>query len=556
MSLSSEQLHSILLDNNFVEPKDLEEAQELAQTQKISLYEAILEKNFLSDENLGKVIADYYKIPYVNLSKVVIPEVVLKIIPENVAQKHKIIAYKLDNTGIAVATANPENIEVIKQLEKKTKLPINLHYATERNILEIIYSYKQQLQSAITELLQEPGSSRNGLIGVPVIKIVSTIIQNAYYSKASDVHLEPHTDQSLVRFRIDGILHDSISLPRSLHDQVVTRIKVESRLRTDEHQSAQDGRMKFKMKDEEIDIRVSIVPIVEGEKCVLRLLSSHMRQYGLSDIGFSDSDNKKVENAFNKPYGMILSTGPTGSGKTTSMYSILKILNSRDVNIATIEDPVEYEVEGLNQIQVNTKTNLTFAEGLRSILRQDPDIIYVGEIRDKETADIAINSAMTGHLVLSTLHTNDAGTSLPRLIDMDIEPFLIASTVNIIIAQRLIRKICDKCRVSYTETAENLQKHISESEVKKCFGGEGEIRLYMGKGCPVCHNTGYIGRIGIFEVLEVNEEIKDLIMKKVNAEEITQKARELGMTTMLEDGLEKVKQGITTVEEILRATKE
>ena len=405
-------------------------------------------------------------------------------------------------------------------------------------------------------LKQQVNAAGKGQSEAPIAKIVDTLIEYAYRSNASDIHIEPEEEHSLVRFRIDGILHDELKLPKELHDQVITRIKVLSSLRTDEHLSAQDGKLQMKLKEEDLDVRVSLVPIVGGEKAVLRLLTSHYRQFGLSDLGMNTLAFNRVKSAIQKPYGMILSTGPTGSGKTTSIYAILKILNVREKNIATIEDPVEYEIEGINQIQVNPKTNLTFAEGLRSILRQDPDIIYVGEIRDEETASIAINSAMTGHLVVSTLHTNDSATALPRLIDMKIEPFLVASTVNVIIAQRLVRKICDRCKFSYQQTAVELKKQTSEALIKKYLGIEGEIRLYKGKGCDVCHLTGYVGRVGIFEVLEVSEAIKDLIVAKADSDTVTKKAVEEGMLTMLEDGLQKVQLGVTTIEEVLRATSE
>jgi type II secretory ATPase GspE/PulE/Tfp pilus assembly ATPase PilB-like protein len=306
---------------------------------------------------------------------------------------------------------------------------------------------------------------------------------------------------------------------------------------------------------------------VAGEKVVLRLLASHHRQFGLTDLGMTENDLNKVRNAFTRPYGMILSTGPTGSGKTTSMYAVLKILNVREKNIATIEDPVEYEIEGINQIQANTKTNLTFANGLRSILRQDPDIIYVGEIRDEETADIAINAATTGHLVLSTLHTNDAATTLPRLIDMGIEPFLVSSTVNAIISQRLVRRICDRCKMSVelTKSAKGWQgdkqlaaqfTSLDKTTLTTYFGASDRVRLYQGKGCVVCHNTGYLGRVGIFEILEVTPAIQALIVGKSDSERIMQQAIKEGMSTMMHDGLTKVARGITTLEEILRAATE
>jgi type II secretory ATPase GspE/PulE/Tfp pilus assembly ATPase PilB-like protein len=313
--------------------------------------------------------------------------------------------------------------------------------------------------------------------------------------------------------------------------------------------------MRILLDEEDLDIRVSILPIADGEKVVLRLLASKFRQFSLIDLGMNEKDLKKVTDAYGKSYGMILSTGPTGSGKTTSIYAILKILNTRDKNITTIEDPAEYRIKGVNQINVNAKTNLTFANGLRSILRQDPNIIFVGEIRDSETAGIAVNASLTGHLVLSTLHTNDAATALPRLIDMNVEPFLVASTVNVIIGQRLVREICEICKGTRTITKEELLKNLPEETFSKYLGKEDNINIYQGAGCKICHMTGYAGRIGVFEVLEVTKSIKDLITKRMDADVILQKAIEEGMTTMLDDGLEKVAKGLTTIEEVLRVTK-
>ena len=335
--------------------------------------------------------------------------------------------------------------------------------------------------------------------------------------------------------------------------------KILSKLRTDEHRAAQDGRMEFTTENEKVDVRVSIIPISDGEKVVMRILSEKSRQFKLSELGLEKGDLEKVQRNFKKPYGMILATGPTGSGKTTTLYAILKMLNSREVNISTIEDPIEYDIEGVNQIQANPKTNLTFAKGLRSILRQDPDIIMVGEIRDEETAGIAINAAMTGHLVLSTLHTNDAPTTLPRLLDMQIEPFLIASTVNVAIAQRLVRKIHQGCVESYIPKADELKSiigSIGKERAEKIGAHKKGFRLYRGKGCKLCNQTGYEGRIGIFEVLEMTEKIRQLVMKRANSDEIRQEALAAGMTSMLDDGLNKVVKGVTSIEEVVRVTKE
>ena len=351
------------------------------------------------------------------------------------------------------------------------------------------------------------------------------------------------------------MLHDMVQLPINLHDRIVTRIKIVSDLRTDEHMSAQDGKMRFHDDEETMDIRVSILPIVDGEKAVLRLLSTHARQFSLIDLGMSERDLAKLNESILKSFVMILSTGPTGSGKSTSIYAILKIINKREKNITTIEDPVEYRIKGVNQINVNVKTGLTFASGLRSILRQDPNIVFVGEIRDIETAGIAVNAALTGHLVLSTLHTNDAATALPRFIDMKVEPFLVASTVNVIIAQRLIRKICEMCKSSISIPKGKLIKNIPVDIVTKNLGNVPKYTIFKGAGCKICHNTGYAGRIGIFEILEISKKIKALIVGKANSEMIAKQAITDGMTTMLDDGLIKVKKGLTTLEEVLRVTK-
>lgn len=553
----SENIYNILLKNQILSTEELDNIKKKAEEDKIPFYNALLESDLISDENLGRVIADSYKMPFVILSKVSIPQNLLHIIPESIASKQQAIVFNGGGDVLEVATSKPGNKEFINMLFKKTGKKIKIYYATPKDIKNSFSFYKKEIQKTFNDLLsKQVDEAGKSISEAPISQMVDTLIEYAYENKASDIHIEPEEKHSLVRFRIDGILHDVLSLPQNLHDQVITRIKVLSKLRTDEHLSAQDGKMQVKLKEEKLDVRVSIVPVVEGEKTVLRLLTSRNRQFGLTDLGMNAEDMKKIEAGFTKPFGMVLSTGPTGSGKTTTIYAVLKILNTREKNIATIEDPVEYDIEGINQIQVNPKTNLTFADGLRSILRQDPDIIYVGEIRDNETAEIAINSAMTGHLVLSTLHTNDAATALPRLIDMGIEPFLVASTVNIIIAQRLVRKICEKCKISYTIAFDEISAVFSADEVKSHFGNAKEIRLFKGKGCTVCHSTGYSGRIGIFEVLELREEIKKLIVQKADSSAITKKAREEGMITMMEDGLDKVQLGVTTLEEVARVTRE
>ncbi|PIR88086.1 MAG: type II secretion system protein GspE [Candidatus Harrisonbacteria bacterium CG10_big_fil_rev_8_21_14_0_10_45_28] len=383
-----------------------------------------------------------------------------------------------------------------------------------------------------------------------VIKIVDSLINQAFASRASDIHLDPEETALQVRFRVDGVLHNVFSFPKEIHSEVLTRIKVLAGLRTDEHNAAQDGRMRVSVAGEDfVDVRVSIAPTYYGENCVMRLLINRADDFTLRDLGWSEHNLEIISRAIKKPYGLLLATGPTGSGKTTTLYMILKELNRPEVSIITIEDPIEYSLKGIDQIQVNEKTGLTFATGLRSILRQDPNIVMVGEIRDGDTANIAVNASMTGHLVLSTLHTNDAPTTLPRLLDLGVEPFLIASTLNIAIGQRLVRMICEDCKVKRTLTdveLETLRQSFSEKMI-----GENRI-FFKGEGCARCGGTGYKSRIGIHEVIEVDEKLRELIMRRANADEIRKVAIEGGMITMTEDGFIKALQGKTTLEEILR----
>lgn len=557
MIISEEQLRALILKTRILDEKSLDEISQYAKNSSTNLENALLEQDIVSDKNLGILIADFLKIPFIVLSSISIAEEIFRIVPQRIARKQKIIAFERDETGIKLAMADPRKVEIQEAITKKTGQKVIVYLATERDIDNTLRLYRKDLQKSFNEMVKNATTLRANAVfeDPPVAKIVDLLIDYAYQDRASDIHIEPKENNSLVRFRIDGILHDVLYFSKDLQDRIITRIKVLSKLRTDEHLSAQDGKLRVQLEEENLDIRVSIIPIVEGEKAVLRLLSSHARQFSLIDLGMSESDLKKVTSAYHKSYGMILSTGPTGSGKTTSIYAILKIINTREKNITTIEDPVEYKILGVNQVQVNPKTDLTFAHGLRSLLRQDPNIIFVGEIRDNETAGIAVNAALTGHLVLSTLHTNDAASAIPRLMDMDLEPFLVASTLTVIIAQRLVRKMCEMCKMSVSTTKADLIKNIPKEIIDKHYSEKNEIRVYKGKGCKICHFTGYIGRIGIFEVLEVNQAIRKLITEKNDADVIGKKAIEQGMTTMLDDGLLKVAKGVTTIEEILRVTK-
>ncbi|MGB3922127.1 MAG: GspE/PulE family protein [Minisyncoccia bacterium] len=387
-----------------------------------------------------------------------------------------------------------------------------------------------------------------------IISLLDCLIERAHEVRASDIHIDPLADKVRVRFRVDGVLQDVYTFPKAIHPEVISRIKILSRLRTDEHNATQDGRLRQGLPgDNHVDIRVSIVPTYHGENAVLRLLADKSENFDLKSLGFSEADRKKILAAMRKPNGMILSTGPTGSGKTTTLYTIVKMLNSPEVSIITIEDPIEYAVPDVEQIQVNPRTGLTFANGLRSILRQDPNIIMVGEIRDSETANIAVNTALTGHLLLSTLHTNDAATTLPRLLDMGIESYLVASTVNIIIGQRLVRKICEHCKEEVAITLA-MREGLKNAELLNLL--EAGSVLYRGRGCKKCNESGYTGRICINEVLVADDEIREAILRKASASELKKIAVKNGMTTMLEDGLQHAQKGETTLEEVLRVIHE
>jgi len=386
-----------------------------------------------------------------------------------------------------------------------------------------------------------------------IVKFLDYLIEHAYSLKASDIHIDPLERGMMIRFRIDGVLQEIFSFKKSFHPEVISRIKILCGLRTDEHQATQDGRFSYNINEKNIDIRVSIAPTHYGENAVLRLLADKMENFTLESLGFNENNILKIEKTLKKPWGMILATGPTGSGKTTTLYTLIKMLNNKEVSIVTIEDPIEYNIEGISQIQINPRTGLTFATGLRSILRQDPNIIMVGEVRDFETANLAVNTALTGHLFLSTLHTTDSSTAIVRLLDMKIEPFLIASTVNLVIAQRLVRKVCEHCKVQYPMTPTEYQS-LSETFPKRILD---QIKVfYRGQGCDQCNQSGYKGRICISEVLLVDEKIRESILRRDSSSQIKQIAIANGMTTMLEDGLQKVLKGITTIEEVLRVINE
>lgn len=563
-SISDDKLAAILLDGEFVDEESLNHAVRLAKESKIPLEKVILEKELLTDSHMGQIIAAELGYPFIDLRLQSVDIDLMMTLPEAFAEQNKVLVYSEKDDEVHVAINDPKNEHLIQLLEKRLNKKLVFHYATANDLHQSFNLYKRDLDKKILALTKHALRQRKGKKDdekdedTEVIQIMDLLFEYAYSSKASDLHIEPQEVETVIRFRVDGVLDDRLFLPKRLHDRLMTRIKILAHLRTDEHHAAQDGHMDYRFSGEKVDMRVSILPTTYGEKVVLRLLSEKSRQFSIEELGLSPKDLVKLKEQARKPWGMILVTGPTGSGKTTTLYAVLKILNNRGVNISTIEDPVEYSLLGVNQIQVNTKTELTFSRGLRSIVRQDPDIIMVGEIRDNETADIAVNAALTGHLLLSTLHTNDAATSLPRLMDMGIEPFLVASTVNIIMAQRLLRRICMKCITSYESTVEELEEDgfLVPEKMKEALFAKGKQRLYKGEGCKVCNHSGYLGRIGAFEILQVDAEVRKMIVDQASSDAIRDYAISKGMSTMFDDGIKKVLEGQTTIEELIRVVRD
>lgn len=550
-------LIEFLTEGHFLTSAKIQTLQGEAKKTKMPLEDVILSKGLTKEKDLGGMIADLHGWNFVDLKKEAIEEAILKRIPEALAREKRVIAFGQTAEGLKIALGHPEDTALLEDLKKTVGGPVVPFYATPKDIAEALYRYQREVAEEFATLIE--AHSKETAFGElkdnAVVRIVDLLLNHGFRTKTSDIHIEPQSEFSVVRFRIDGILHEIVTIPKAVHELAITRIKILSKMRTDEHQAPQDGKIEFVFEGTPVDIRVSVVPTNRGENAVMRLLSESARDLNLEDLGLCDFDLKKMAAAIKKPWGMILVTGPTGSGKTTTLYAVLKILNTREVNIATIEDPVEYTIDGITQIQVNAKANLNFSAGLRSIVRQDPNIIMVGEIRDVETAQIAVNSAMTGHLVLSTLHTNDAPTALPRLLEMDIEPFLIASTANIIIAQRLVRRICPHCIMTYEVHRDELSNRFPALIINRLFGEKKDLLLYRGKGCFFCQTRGFSGRIGVYEVLEVTDGIRALIMKNADADTVQKKAIEEGMTTMFDDAIDKVLNGVTTIEEMLRVVK-
>ncbi|EKE06814.1 MAG: hypothetical protein ACD_18C00271G0001 [uncultured bacterium] len=571
-------LENILKNNFSIDEKQLKQYTKDAKEKKISLEEYLTVENIVSEENLYKQVSQDSQIEYIELKGRETNPEILKIIPEEFAHEHQIVSFQKTENELDVAMLDPNDIQTIEFLRRKTGLSPKVYIATPSAIKDTLRKYHANIENdeVIMQLNDEinantsPKDLKKIAEELPIINIVNSILEHAVLEGASDIHIEPIEKEVLVRYRIDGILKQVMSLPKLVQNGITARIKILSELKIDEHMLPQDGRFKIKLNDEKLSFRVSVMPVYDGEKIVMRLLHEGQRALSLENLGFLPKIQKLVEESIDKPHGMILVTGPTGSGKTTTLYSVLGILNKPTVNICTIEDPIEYHVAGINQSQINPKAGFTFASGLRAFLRQDPDVIMVGEIRDKETAEVAIHAAMTGHLVLSTLHTNDAPTTLPRLVDMDIPPFLVGFTTNIIIAQRLVRKICSSCKKEYKLSAEEikeLEKMLNKKSIKDLLKEQdikdpdlqkniSEMTFYRGEGCTKCGTTGYKGRLGIYEVLVVDDDLTKLINERATAQDIKNFAEKNGMVNLFEDGLIKAKSGVTTLEEVLRVTKE
>jgi type IV pilus assembly protein PilB len=553
-----------LVKNKVITQEQAEKYELESLKRNMPVEQYLLQYTTVSKEEVYKSIAAALGVLYVNLSITPIDPQAISFIPESLARSFKVISYRYDdkNGVIYLATNNPLNLGLIDFLERKTGKKIVLALANPEQIEKFIeLSYSENLSPDVKEALKE-AQTQTGILRVretsvheaPVAKIVNTILEFAVKGRASDIHIEPQEQVTRVRYRIDGILHEKLVLPRSIHEALVSRIKILSEMKIDEKRVPQDGRFSFKLGEEEVDLRVSTLPTVHGEKVVMRLLKKTGGVPSLIDLGLRGPQLKDLQDAIAKPYGIILVTGPTGSGKTTTLYSVLNQLNKPGVNIVTLEDPVEYEIPGINQVQINPLAGLTFATGLRAFLRQDPNIILVGEIRDKETTQLAIQAALTGHLVFSTLHTNDSATAIPRLIDLGGEPFLIASVLNAVVAQRICRRACIHCRQVY-EPDESIKQNIIQvlgDLLPQPYRQNQPIKLTKGTGCQECNNTGYLGRIAIFEVLKISPAINKMILQQLGAKDIENQAKKEGLITMKQDGYLKALEGLTTIEEVLR----
>lgn len=586
MLIEDSQLNKFIIDSNLVSRADFDAAQKEADKKGGRVGEVLVNTGKITEDNLRRMQAYVLGIPFVDLKSRKIPFETLSLIPEPIARTHNIVAFKKTDDSLEVAMLEVNDLSAIDFIKKKVNLKILPRLTDTESIKEAIVQYQKSLKAEFGDLIQKETASLKAIAedaglkngnpvsekdlkkiaeDIPVVRIVDTLLKHAILQNASDIHIEPQEEELLVRYRIDGLLHDAMVLPKNAEPSITARIKVLSNLKLDEKRLPQDGRFKVDMNGEKVSFRVSILPTHYGEKTVMRLLRENVSGFTLEYLSFHGEGLERIHHAVTQTTGLILTTGPTGSGKTTTLYTILDILNQPDVNISTIEDPVEYQMKRVNQTQVNSDIGFTFASGLRTLVRQDPDIIMVGEIRDNETAALAVNASLTGHLVLSTLHTNSAAGAIPRLLDMKIEPFLLVSTINIIIAQRLVRRLSENKEKYFLTKAEvaSLEKSVDLDHVLQVLKAEKVVKdieswekIPFYKAVAGKDDDGFKSRVGIHEVLKVSQTIKELIIKGATSEAIETQAKKEGMLTMIEDGIFKCVQGFTTIEEVLRVITE
>ncbi len=568
---SNEQLKKSVIQDGLIKEKEFDKILKEARRNNQSIADILISKGIISLDYYMQLLSNIFETPLANLKSKKIETRVLNLIPENIARLKHLIAFDEKNNKISLAMADPTDLESIEYIEKLTQKKVKPFLASDHEIeaafsyygKELAKNYEKTIKENVEKSLQLKGDHLENIAKeIPIVNLFDAIISYAISLNASDIHIESLHNNIIIRFRIDGILREIFRFPKEVLNPLIARIKLLANLKIDEHMKPQDGRFRFKtLSNVLVDLRISIMPTYNGEKAVMRLLPASTHPLSLKELGMTEDQEKQTLEMISKPFGIILVCGPTGSGKTTTIYSMLNILNKPEVNIVTIEDPIEYEIPYINQTQVNPRAGLTFANALRSFLRQDPDIMFVGEIRDKETAEMAVQAALTGHLVISSLHTNDAAGAIPRLIDLGIPPFLVAASLNAIISQRLVRKICISCIESHSVTKQELQT-IKEQFLLEGFRQENINKkapslLFQGKGCSVCNFTGYKGRTAIFEMMNVDEELRSLIAAgKATIDKIKEFNKNRGMTTMFEDGLKKASLGTTTLSEIIRVIKQ
>ncbi len=584
MQIREEDLKKFILESGLVSKADIEIAETKALDNNQTLGNELVSEGKISEPDLKKMEAYVLGIPFVNLSAEKIDFSVLSLIPEPIARNHNIIAYKKTDAGLEVAMLDVDDLSVLEFIKKKVESKILPRLTDVESIKFSLAQYKKSLKAEFDDIIQKETASlklvadakgegpatekelKEMAEDLPVVKVVDTLISHAILQNASDIHIEPGESSLVVRYRVDGILHDAMTLPKEAAAGITARIKILSNLKLDEKRLPQDGRFKISNDDQKVSFRVSTLPTYFGEKTVIRILKENARGFTLENLGFHGDALETLHDAMKQKTGMILAAGPTGSGKTTTLYTMLDMLNTPDVNISTVEDPIEYQMARINQTQVKSEIGMTFANGLRSLLRQDPDIVMVGEIRDTETASLAINASLTGHLVLSTIHTNSASGAIPRMIDMGVQPFLIVSTVKTVIAQRLVRKLCAAREQYFLSDAEKkalariidmdvMLAYLKKEKIIDPNASWDKVPFYRAQKSSECED-GYSGRVGIHEVLKVSSTIKELILKASTQDDIERQARAEGMMTMIEDGIFKAAQGITTTEEVLRVVSE